>query len=174
MSKATQAGKRAYAAARKNGYSVKLSLKRYSKAYSAVACRLKKRKEYMKKYRKMWRPTDINKLKHRDARSRLYFRKAIKIGKLISGGWPDAGRIEQKIGEGFVTPNQWLRAAWAEGQKLNFVLLFARTQEDALHKNKCEMMSFRTYALKLGMLKEWNKLVSKLRETPKLTQRITE
>ena len=171
MSKATQAGKRAYAAARKNGYSVKLSLKRYSKAYSAFACRLKKRKEYMKKYRKTWLPTDINKLKHRDANSRLYFRKAIKIEKLISGGWPDAGRIEQKIGEGFVTPNQWLRAAWAEGQKLNFMLLFARTQEDALYKNKCEMMSFQTYARKLGMLKEWNKLVSKLKSAQRMEKK---
>ena len=165
MSKASQAGKRAYAAARKNGYTVKLSQEKYARAYSAVVSRSKERKEYMKKYRKTWRPSDVNKLKHRDACSRLYFRKAIKIGKLISGGWPDAGRIEQKIGEGFVTPNQWLRAAWAEGQNTDFVLLFARTQEDAISKSKCEMMSFKNYAEKLGMLKEWNKLVKQLSKT---------
>jgi hypothetical protein len=159
MSKATQAGRRAYSAARKNGYSVKASLKKYARAYSAVACRFKNRKEYMKKYRKTWKESDFSRLKHRDSNSRMHLRKATKIKKLISGGWPDAGRIEQKIGQGFVTPNQWLRAAWAEKQGTAFELLFARTQEEALHKSKCEKMSFQDYAQKLGMLKEWNKLV---------------
>lgn len=172
MSKATQAGKKAYNQARKNGYSVKKALQKYAKAYSAVTCRLKKRKEYMKKYKKIWRPSDVTKIRHRDSNSRLYLRRAIKIGKLISGGWPDAGRIEQKIGEGFVTTNQWIRAAWAEGQKLSFKLLFAGTQEDALHEDKCELMSFGIYAQKLGMLKQWYKLVKQLKRAKRTGENI--
>lgn len=100
---------------------------------------------------------------HQDANSRTYLKQALKIGHLISGGWPDAGRIEQKTGTGFVTPNQWLRAAWAERQGTAFKILFARTHEDALHSNRYVVLSFRQYARKLGMLKEWNKLVKQLK-----------
>jgi hypothetical protein len=119
-----------------------------------------KRQEYYRNYRKTYVESPKAKTAHRDANSRTYLRKATKIGALIAGGWPDAGRIEQKVGTGFVTPNQWLRAAWAERQKTPFTLLFARTQEDAIHQHLCETMSFREYAKKLGMLKEWNKLVN--------------
>ena len=163
MSKATQAGRCAYNRARREGLSVVDSLRSYSKAYSAIFRKSAKGKRYYKEYRQTWAESEVAKLKHRDSSSRMCFRKAVKIGRLISGGWPDAGRIEQKIGTGFVTPNQWLRAAWAETQKVGFKLLFAKTQEDTLYSSKCEVISFSVYAQRLGMLKEWNELTRKLK-----------
>lgn len=157
------AGKKAYKDSRRKGLSVKDSLRAYSKAYSAIWVRSSEHQKYMRAYRKKWQESEKGKLAHRDSHSRFFLKKATQHKQLMAGGWPDAGRVEQKTGTGFVSTNQWLRAAWAQSRKIAFTLLLAPTQEAALHPEQCKFLSFGTYAKQLGMLKGWNELVKQLK-----------
>ena len=82
-------------------------------------------------------------------------------GPLLNG-WPDAGRLEQKIGGDWVREEQWRRAAQAHSKGIIFKLLFAASHEDAAFTNKYRIISFEKYSKQLGMVKEWNQLVKKI------------
>jgi hypothetical protein len=133
----------------------KLSAKRSDKG--------RQRSSAYKLQQKRWHQSPTGKLTFQRSESRRNLRKALRIKGPLLNGWPDAGRIEQKLGRDSVRSEQWRRAAQAHTKGIVFSLLFAATHEDAMYTKKYKIISFEEYAKQLGMLKEWNKLVRKVK-----------
>ncbi len=170
--KARAAGRKAAVQARKQKASTEQATYAYIKAYnkirdkSPIAELVRKRwnktpvaKLAKNRRRQRWRKSPAGMRMHRAEDSRKYLRKALQMRGPLLNGWPDAGRIEQKIGSDPIRAEQWRRAAHAVTKGIIFSLLFAATHEDAAYTKKYKIISFEEYAKQLGMLKEWNKLV---------------
>ena len=95
------------------------------------------------------------------ANSRFNLKEALIIKEPLINGWPDAGRIEQKIGSDRVKIKQWRRAAQAYSRGVIFKLLFASTHEDAAYTKNYRIIPFTAYAKEIGMLKEWKQLIGR-------------
>lgn len=166
--KAQVAGKRASSQARKRGASGKEVRRAYLNAYGRVRDQSPigkvKKKRNNQRYRsspkgRIYRSSLKAKTTVQECKSRRSLKTAWGMkNNSLDNGWPDAARIEQKVGSDSVQIDQWRRAAWVSSKGVVLYLLFVKTHEEAVF-GKPKIISFRNYAKELGMLKEWNRLV---------------
>jgi hypothetical protein len=114
------------------------------------------------KWNNKWNNSPASRQAKKESTSRKHLMKALQMKGPLLNGWPDARRLEQKIGRDSVRVEQWRRAAQAYAKGIVFNLLFAATHEDAAYTEKYKIISFEEFAKQLGMAKEWDELVRKV------------
>ncbi len=94
-----------------------------------------------------------------------WLRKAV-VNTKLDNGWPDAGRVELKIGLDALSVKQWIRFAWLKKYyKINVQILWAKSHEDAIHNRGRRYDSIEAYInhfKRPDALKLWYTLLKKV------------
>lgn len=73
-------------------------------------------------------------------------RKTVTAPPVLRGGWPDAGRVEEKIATDHIGITQWIRFAWLKRyQHIDVQILWALTHEDSVSGNGVIFESIEEY-----------------------------